>query len=86
MIEDGRPVLCTGVHTLAVLGGGVVHLVEEGEEGFVGEGSGVVGDLDGFGVWRAMLAGWLSASIYTKLERVVEETYGLFDQNKQPYN
>jgi hypothetical protein len=36
MVEDCGAVLRAGVHALAVLGGGVVHLVEEGEEGFVG--------------------------------------------------
>ena len=35
MVEDGGAVLRAGIHALAVLGGGVVHLVEEGEEGFV---------------------------------------------------
>lgn len=35
MVEDCGTVLRAGIHALAVLGGGVVHLVEEGEEGFV---------------------------------------------------
>lgn len=50
MVEDRGAVLGTGVAALAVLGGGVVHFVEEFEEGGVGEGGRVVGDLDGFGV------------------------------------
>lgn len=51
VVEDGGAVLGAGVHALAVLGGGVVHLVEELEEGAVGEEGGVEGHLEGFGVW-----------------------------------
>ena len=52
MVEDGAAVLGSRVHALAVRGGGVVHGVEEGEEGAVGEGGGVEGYLEGFGVWQ----------------------------------
>ena len=38
VVEDGAAVLRPRVHALAVFGGGVVHLVEEFEEGGVGEG------------------------------------------------
>ena len=50
VVEDGAAVLGAGVHALAVRGGGVVHLVEEFEEGGVGEGGGVEGHLEGFGI------------------------------------
>ena len=42
-----------------------MHLVEEREEGFVREGGGVVGDLEGFGVWRAMLARYAHRFIHS---------------------
>ncbi len=58
MVEDGAAVLRAAVHALAVLGGGVVHLVEELEEGGVGEEGGVEGHLEGFGVW-----GWRVVSL-----------------------
>ena len=41
MVEDGAAVLRPRVHALAVRRGGIVHLVEEFEEGAVGEGGGV---------------------------------------------
>ena len=50
VVEDGAAVLGAGVHALAVRGGGVVHFVEEFEEGGVGEGGGVEGHLEGFGI------------------------------------
>lgn len=50
VVEDGAAVLGAGVHALAVRGGGVVHFVEEFEEGGVGEGGGVEGHLEGFGM------------------------------------
>ncbi len=50
MVEDSGAVLGTAVAALAVLGGGVVHFVEEFEESGVGEGGGVVSYLEGFGV------------------------------------
>lgn len=50
VVEDGAAVLRTRVHALAVLGRGVVHLVEELEEGGVGELGGVECHLEGFGV------------------------------------
>ena len=53
MVEDGAAVLGAGVHALAVQGGGVVHFVEEFEEGGVGEGGGVEGHLEGFRVCGA---------------------------------
>ena len=43
VVEDGAAVLRARVHTLSVFGGWVVHAVEEGEEGCVGEGGGVEG-------------------------------------------
>ena len=51
MIEDAGAVLGSGVHALAVEGGGIVHLIEELEEGGVADGGGVEGHLEGFGVW-----------------------------------
>ena len=51
MIEDGAAVLGSGIHALAVRGGGVVHFVEEFEEGGVGEGGGVEGHLEGLGIY-----------------------------------
>ena len=48
--EDGAAVLGARIHALAVRRRGVVHLVEEFEEGAVGEGGGVEGHLEGFGV------------------------------------
>ena len=54
--EDGAAVLCARVHALAVGRGGVVHLVEELEEGGVGEGGGVEGHLEGFGVWISFVS------------------------------
>lgn len=50
VVEDGAAVLGAGVHALAVGRGGVVHLVEELEQGGVGQGRGVKGHLEGFGV------------------------------------
>lgn len=50
VVEDGAAVLGAGVHALAVGRGGVVHFVEELEEGGVGEGGGVEGHLQGFGI------------------------------------
>lgn len=51
MVEDGATVLGSGVGALAVFGGGVVHLVEEFEEGGVGEAGGVEGHLEGFRIY-----------------------------------
>lgn len=48
VVEDGAAVLGASVHTLAIRGRGVVHFVEELEEGGVGEGGGVEGHLEGF--------------------------------------
>ncbi len=50
MVEDGATVLRACVGALAVFGGGVVHFVEEFEEGGVGDAGGVKGHLEGFGV------------------------------------
>ena len=50
VVENRASVLGAGISALAVLGGGVVHFVEELEEGGVGEGRGVEDDLEGFGV------------------------------------
>lgn len=50
VVEDGAAVLRAGVGALAVRGGGVVHAVEELEEGAVGDLRGVVDDLQGFRV------------------------------------
>lgn len=50
MVKDGGAVLGATITTLAILGGGIVHFVEKLEEGGVGEGGGVVGYLEGFGV------------------------------------
>ena len=41
VVEDGAAVLRPRVHALAVRGGGIVHLVEEFDEGGVGKGGGV---------------------------------------------
>lgn len=51
MVEDAAPVLGAGVGALPVFGGGVVHLVEEFEEGGVGDAGRVEGHLQGFGVY-----------------------------------
>lgn len=51
VVEDAASILGAGVGALAVLGGGVVHAVEEFEKGGVGELSGVECYLEGFGVW-----------------------------------
>jgi hypothetical protein len=56
MVEDGGAVLRACVWTLAVRGGGVVHLVEEFEEGAVRDFLRVVDDLESFGVWGTLLA------------------------------
>jgi hypothetical protein len=50
VVEDGAAVLGACVWALTVRSGGVVHLVEEFEEGAVGDLGGVVVDLEGFGV------------------------------------
>ena len=50
MIEDSTPVLRASVHALPVLGGGVMHSVEELEEVGVGDEGGVKGYLEGFRV------------------------------------
>lgn len=50
VVEDCGAVLRAGVGPLAVGGGGVVHFVEEFEEGTVGYFLGVVDDLEGFGI------------------------------------
>lgn len=61
--EDAAAVLRAGVAALPVLGRGVVHAVEEFEEGGVGELGGVEGHLEGFGVWGGgggfRRGGWL---------------------------
>lgn len=54
MVKDGGAVLGATITTLAILGGGVVHFIEKFEEGGVGEGGGVVGYLEGFGVCVAL--------------------------------
>ena len=56
MVENGAAVLGAGVHALAVWGGGVVHFVEELEEGGVGEGRRVEGHLEGFGICSSSTA------------------------------
>ena len=50
VVEDSGAVLGSGVHALAVEGGGIVHLVEELEEGVVADRGRVEGHLEGFGV------------------------------------
>lgn len=50
MRENGATVLGSDVSALTIEGCGVVHFVEEFEEGAVGEEGGVVGYLEGFGV------------------------------------
>lgn len=50
VVENGRAVLGTNIGSLAVLGGGIVHLVEELEEGAIGDFFGVVDYLQSFGV------------------------------------
>jgi len=56
VVEDGRAILGTNIGSLAVLGGGIVHLVEELEKGTVGDFFGVVDYLQGFGVTSASTA------------------------------
>jgi hypothetical protein len=56
VVEDGGAVLRACVWALAVRGGGVVHLVEEFEEGAVRDFLRVVDNLEGFGVYRTSLA------------------------------
>ena len=48
VVKDGAAVLGSCIHALAVRGGGIVHFVEEFEEGGVGEGGGIEGHLEGF--------------------------------------
>ena len=48
MVEDGAAVLRAGVHALAVRRRGVMHLVEEFEQGGVREDGGVEGHLERF--------------------------------------
>lgn len=55
MVEDGAAVLGARVGALPVLGRGVVHAVEELEQGGVGEAGGVEGHLEGFRVWRSFV-------------------------------
>ena len=50
MPVDGAAVLCAGVATLAVLSGGIVHFVEEFDEGGVSEDGGIENYLEGLGV------------------------------------
>ena len=50
VVENRAAVLGAGVGALAVASRGVVHFVEEFEEGAVGEEGGVEGYLEGFGV------------------------------------
>ena len=57
MVEDGRAVLSTCIATLAVLRSGIVHFVEEFEEGGVGKRGGVEDDLERFGVCKVL---WVS--------------------------
>lgn len=72
VVEDGAAVLGSGVHALAVRGGGVVHFVEEFEEGGVGEGGGVEGHLEGFGVLGVWSAHLLFPSImYVCMQRII---------------
>ena len=54
VIKDRAAVLSAGVGALSVFGGGVVHFVEKFEERAVGELVGVVGYLQGFGIWGAL--------------------------------
>ena len=51
MVEDGASVLRACVHALPVLGGRVMHFVEELEEVGVGDEGGVEGYLEGFRVY-----------------------------------
>lgn len=51
VVEDAAAVLRAGVRALAVRGRGVVHFVEVGDDGGVGEFGGVEDDLAGFGVY-----------------------------------
>lgn len=50
VVKDGAAVLGAGIHTLTVLGSGIVHLVEEFEECAVREGGGIESHLEGFGM------------------------------------
>ena len=60
VIEDGRAVLRASVHALAILGCGIVHLVEELEQGGILDFLRVEDHLKGFGVCRTKLvAPWL---------------------------
>ena len=52
MVEDSGAVLCARVHALAVLGRGIVHLVEEFEEGRVLDFGGIEGHLERFGICK----------------------------------
>ena len=51
VVENAGAVLGAGVHALAIEGGGIVHLVEELEEGGVADRGRVEGHLEGFGVY-----------------------------------
>jgi hypothetical protein len=55
VVENRAAVLAACVWALAVGCGGVVHLVEELEEGAVGYLFGVVDYLEGFGVWWGLV-------------------------------
>jgi hypothetical protein len=57
VVEDGAAVLGAHIGALAVLGGGVMHAVEELEQCAVRDLFRVVDDLQGLGVWRTELAG-----------------------------
>ena len=52
LVEDGAAILRACVAALAVLGRGVMHLIEEFEESAVGDFGRVKRDLEGFGVWK----------------------------------
>lgn len=74
MVEYRTPVLRPRVGALPIFGRGVVHLVEEFEEGGVGETGGVKGHLECFGICVSLAVSQsrdrMNGSIWTRGKRV----------------
>src|SRR6187402_219467 len=83
MVEYSAAVLRARVWTLTVRGCGVVHLVEELEKLAVRNLGGVVGYLEGFGVYLLLA---LTVFKPNKNCKIYGDTYGQSVPNTQPYN